>query len=181
MQQDSFGSPRQWVLILSFCVFVAAGATILWAVGYEFFWSVPFVVAGVVLGSCLGYILIRIFGRRRRAFIVLFFAWILVALMYLVLPYEWMFADSNFTEESDNTWIYWLLQGTFFGFVGAAVMLASSLRQENATPGEIRKRRQDGRRSLLILGGTVGGVFALFFLVYVFLEYLLAPIVRFFN
>lgn len=105
----------------------------------------------------------------------------MVALLYFVLPYEWMFADSSFTEESDNTWIYWLLQGSFFGFVGAAAMLASSLRQENATPGEIRKRRRDSRRSLLVLGATVGGVFTLLFLVYVFLEYLFAPIVRFFN
>jgi 1,4-dihydroxy-2-naphthoate octaprenyltransferase len=134
-----------------------------------------------VVSFCFGYILIRIFGRGWRAFVALFFGWVLVALLYFVLPYEWMFADSSFTEESDNTWIYWLLQGTFFGFVGASAMLASSLRQENATPGDIRKRRRDSRRSLLVLGATVGGVFALLFLVYVFLEHLLAPVVRFFN
>lgn len=70
---------------------VAVAATILWAIGYELFWIVPFIVAGVLISLCLGYVLIRIFGRGWRAFIALFFVWILVALMYFVLPLRMAF------------------------------------------------------------------------------------------
>lgn len=167
--------------MIGICAVVGMVAGILALLGYEFLDGAVFLTGGALIGFGVADSSVRAFGRRWRTVFGLAFAWLLSAMLYLLVPYGWLYTDSGtFWEPGEETFIYWLVQGVVVGLAVGAGTLGSTLVRGEMSQEEIRKRKRDSKRSLLILGGTVLGVFGLFFVAYVLLEYILAPVLRLF-
>lgn len=164
--------------VLGICAAVGIVAGILALLGYGFFDGPVFVTVGALVGGGVADLSARAFGRRWRTVFGLAFAWLLSAMSYFLVPYGWLYTDSGTFWDSEETFVYWLVQGAVIGLAVGAGTLVSTLVRGDMSQEEARRRRKDLRKSLLILGGTVLGIFGLFFLAYVLLEYVLTPVLR---
>ncbi|MDP8953155.1 MAG: hypothetical protein M3N18_13145 [Actinomycetota bacterium] len=151
------------------------------AIGHEFAESVAFVGLGATVATVVVDLVARLIGDRKRAGLLFVVVGVAGLILLFALPQKWefMFIGSDVYSSTEHTPVLFV-PGVLGGFVGGA----GALLRRPSTREEARERGREWMRQeikvLAMVGGALAGIFAFFFGIYVLVEYVIAPVLRFF-